>query len=187
MGGTDQGLTPGSASVIRTARLLLRAPVPDDAPAIFATYSSDPEAVRYMSFPRHEKVSTTEWFISMALHEWKTHGTGTHVIVRDGDIIGSTGLHAVKEQPGHVMTGYILGRAFWGQGYATEACRAMIELARTRGDHLISSYCHRDHVASAHVLEKCGFVFQGIVPRDRVLPNLGPDPQDARRYALDLA
>ena len=43
-----------------------------------------------------------------------------------------------------------------------------------------------DHVASAHVLEKCGFVFQGIVPRDRVLPNLGPEPQDARRYALEL-
>jgi ribosomal-protein-alanine N-acetyltransferase len=174
--------------VIRTARLVLRPPVAEDAPAIFATYSSDPEAVRYMSFARHEKVSSTEWFVSMAVHTWKTHGTGVYLAFVGDTLIGSTGLHVdTAGEPGHVSTGYILGRAFWGQGYATEACRAMIELARTRGDRRISSYCHRDHVASAHVLEKCGFVFQGIVPRDRVLPNLGPDPQDARRYALDLA
>lgn len=188
MGGTDQGVaSPGGGGVIRTARLVLRPPVPEDAPAIFSTYASDPEAVRYMSFPRHAQVSSTEWFVSMSVHQWKTHGIGVYLAFVDGTLIGSTGLHVHEPpQPGHVMTGYILGRAFWGKGYATEACRAMIALARTRGDHRITSYCHVDHVASAHVLEKCGFVFQGIVPRDRVLPNLGPDPQDARRYALEL-
>ena len=55
-------------------------------------------------------------------------------------------------------TGYILGKPYWGHGYATEACRAMVELARARGDRRIASYCHADHAPSAHVLEKAGLI-----------------------------
>lgn len=179
MGRPDQG-------VIQTARLLLRAPVPADAPAIFATYASDPEATRYMSWPRHEKLSSTEWFLSFAAHEWDTYGTGTRLIFVGDTLVGSTGLHVDHATPGEVATGYILGRAHWGKGYATEACRAMVELARARGDRRISAYCHADHMPSARVLEKSGLAFLGIKPRYLVFPNLGTDLADVRSYALDL-
>ncbi len=184
MGGTDQGVAP--AGVLRTARLVLRAPVPEDAAAIYATYASDPEATRLMGWPRHEQVSTTEWFVSMSMHEWKTYGTGTHLMFLGDTLVGSTGLHVDTKTPGEVATGYILGRAFWGHGFATEACRAMVEHARARGDRRIGAYCHADHTASARVLEKSGLVFQGVRPRYVVFPNLGPELADVRVYALGL-
>jgi len=179
MGGTDQG-------VVRTARLTLRAPVPEDARAIFTTYASDPEVTRYMGWPRHEKLSSTEWFVSYAIHEWKTHGTGTHLIFLDETLIGSTGLHVEDTGSREVGTGYILGRPHWGHGYATEACRAMVDLARTRGDRHISAYCHADHAASARVLEKSGLLFEELRPQHTVFPNLGPGLEPVRLYALDL-
>jgi RimJ/RimL family protein N-acetyltransferase len=190
MGGTDQGVGPddagGGGGGIRTARLTLRAPVPEDARAIFETYASDPEVTRYMGWPRHQKVASTEWFVSFALHEWKTHGVGTHLIFVGEQLIGSTGLHVDTTTRGEVATGYVLGRAFWGRGYATEACRAMVELARRRGDLRVSAYCHADHVASARVLEKSGLFLEGIRPKHLVFPNYGPGLEDVRLYALDL-
>lgn len=173
---------------LRTARLTLRPPTAADAPAIFATYASDPVATRYMGWPRHEKVSSTEWFVSYAAFEWQQHGIGTLLVfVDDGaTLIGSTGLHADKERPGHVATGYILGAAHWGQGYATEACRAMVDLARTRGDRRVEAYCHADHAPSARVLEKSGLLFEGVVRDHMVFPNLSPALQDVRRYGLGL-
>jgi [ribosomal protein S5]-alanine N-acetyltransferase len=173
-------------SEIRTARLMLRPPTPADAPAIFATYASDAEVTRYMGWPRHEKLSSSEWFVSFAAHEWKSYGTGTHLIFLDDTLIGSTGLHVDKDRPGTVSTGYILGKAHWGRGYATEACRAMVELARARGDRRIDSYCHADHAPSARVLEKSGLLFEELVRDHMVFPNLSPALQDVRRYALGL-
>jgi [ribosomal protein S5]-alanine N-acetyltransferase len=191
MGGTDQGVGAAAASgvpggVIRTARLTLRAPTPDDARAIFETYASDREVTRYMGWPRHEKLASTEWFVSFAIHEWKTHGVGTHLIFAGEQLVGSTGLHVDTNTRGEVATGYVLGRAYWGQGIATEACRAMVDLARRRGDRRVSAYCHADHAASARVLEKSGLVFEGVLPKHIVFPNYGVGLEDVRLYALDL-
>lgn len=183
MGGTDQGV---GAAPIRTARLTLRAPVPEDARAIFETYSSDPDVTRYMGWPRHEKLASTEWFISFALHEWKTHGVGTHLIFLDERLVGSTGLHVDTNTRGEVATGYVLGRAYWGKGIATEACRAMVELAKRRGDRRVSAHCHADHLASARVLEKSGLLFEGLLAKHIVFPNYGTGLEDVRLYALDL-
>jgi RimJ/RimL family protein N-acetyltransferase len=59
--------------------------------------------------------------------------------------------------------GYWIGRPFWGRGYATEACQALIDIARAlrlpslEGSHFL------DNPASARVLEKLGFEPLGIV------------------------
>jgi RimJ/RimL family protein N-acetyltransferase len=173
---------------MRTARLTLRAPTPADAPAIFATYASDPVATRYMGWPRHEKLASTEWFVSFAMNEWTTHGTGTHLIfLGDTDtLIGSTGVHVDENTRDEVATGYILGQPYWGHGYATEACQAMVALARSRGDRRITAYCHAAHTPSAHVLEKSGLAFIELRPKHIVFPNLGIGLEDVRYYALDL-
>lgn len=186
MGGPDQSLITTTTEATTTARLVLRRPSAADAPAIFSTYASDPEATRYMGWPRHEKLSSTEWFISFALHEWQTHGTGTHLIFKDGTLIGSTGLHVDTTTRGEVGTGYILGRPYWGHGYATEACLAMVALARARGDRRITAYCHADHIASARVLEKSGLHLVEHRPMHIVFPNLSTDLAPVRFYALDL-
>jgi [ribosomal protein S5]-alanine N-acetyltransferase len=166
---------------LRTQRLLVRAPTPADAESIFA-YASDPEATRYMGWPRHRELGETHAFLALTQRAWELHGVATYLLELDGRVIGSTGLEV--QSPGWAITGYILRREAWGRGFATEACRAMAALAGALGLERITADCYAAHAASAHVLEKSGFTLEAILARHRVFPNLSPEPQDMRSYAL---
>lgn len=62
--------------------------------------------------------------------------------------------------------GYALGRAFWGQGFATEAVIAMIGVARALGLGGLQAYSFLENPASARVLEKAGFSDMGTIVRE---------------------
>jgi len=85
-----------------------------------------------------------------------------------GRLLGSTGL--AFEAPTIAATGYVLARDAWGQGYATEALSAIVELALAVGVRRLYAVCHADHLRSIHVLEKCGFHLEQRL--DCEFPNL---------------
>jgi RimJ/RimL family protein N-acetyltransferase len=58
------------------------------------------------------------------------------------------------EHGGRREVGYVLGKAFWGQGIATAALRQFIELDTVRP---LYAGVALHNVASRRVLEKCGF------------------------------
>jgi RimJ/RimL family protein N-acetyltransferase len=62
--------------------------------------------------------------------------------------------------------GYVLGRPFWGRGYATESVRAMMAHALAVGFRGLEAYSFVDNPASARVLAKAGFADHGVVRRD---------------------
>ena len=98
-------------------------------------------------------------------------------------LCGATGLSF--ETPERAMTGYVLARDAWGQGYATEALQAMIDLAPGCGVRRLYAICHTAHAASVRVLEKCGFAREGVLRRHSIFPNLSPDePSDVLCYAF---
>lgn len=168
---------------IVTARLALRAPKPNDIDAIFA-YASDPEVARFLGWPRHDSIDETRAFLELSAAEWIRSAVGPLLIVaRDsGEVIGSTGLSL--ETPYRATTGYVLARRFWGHGYATEALGAVVELALRQRIQRLYALCHVDHPASARVLERCGFAFEGVLSRYLVFPNLEDQTaQDVRCYA----
>jgi RimJ/RimL family protein N-acetyltransferase len=68
--------------------------------------------------------------------------------------IGSIGLFRDTQD---VELGYWIGHRHWGQGYATEATRAVLGLARAIGHRRIFANHFGDNAASARVLEKTGF------------------------------
>lgn len=60
--------------------------------------------------------------------------------------------------------GYTIARAYWGQGYATEAAEALIDFGFGRMQLVrIEAVCLPDHVASARVLQKVGMQFEGVL------------------------
>ena len=62
--------------------------------------------------------------------------------------------------------GYWLGEACWGQGYATEAVRAMVPYGfATLGLLRLQAAVYGPNVASVRVLEKAGFVHEGTMRR----------------------
>ena len=83
---------------------------------------------------------------------------------QSGALLGEIGIWDIDATNQRGKIGVILGRAYWGHGYASEATTALIDDAFTRTDlNRIGSECYADNVASARVLEKCGFVLEGRI------------------------
>jgi RimJ/RimL family protein N-acetyltransferase len=84
------------------------------------------------------------------------------------------------------MTGYVLARDAWEQGFATEALAAVVDVAARIGVTRLFALCHAEHRASQRVLEKCAFVRESET--HVVLPNLSPGvPVLSLRYARALS
>ena len=183
----EEGFQMKGPQHIETERLLLRPPTREDARAIFDRYASDPEVVRYVSFPRHTSLDDTRAFLDWSLAEWDSWPAGPYLICSRSDdtVLGSTGLSF--NTPSFAETGYVLARDSWGRGYATEALRAMVELAAGLGVQHLRASCHPDHRPSQRVLEKGGFEVDETEVRKIVFPNLDPDtPVAVLSYSLAL-
>jgi ribosomal-protein-alanine N-acetyltransferase len=157
---------------VETPRLLLRKPEGTDAEAIFARYSSDPEVTRLLGWPRHTSIEATRAFLEFSAAEWARWPVGPLLIEsrEHGNLLGSTGL--AFESPDTAMTGYVIAKDAWGKGYASEALRAVAEVARKVGVARLYALCHPDNPASFRVLEKCGFVCEGLLRRHSKFPNI---------------
>jgi ribosomal-protein-alanine N-acetyltransferase len=172
---------------LKTARLILAAPQPDDADAMFERYASDPEVTRYVGWPRHQSIADTQGFVAFSAAEWERWPAGPYLIRARGDgrLLGSTGL--TFERPGEAITGYVLAKDAWGNGYATEALHAMVDLARSLALARIYAFCHPEHRASVRVLEKCGFTRDEGWLEQGQFPNLAPGVlQDVVCYEVVL-
>jgi RimJ/RimL family protein N-acetyltransferase len=172
---------------ITTARLLLVEPSIDDAPEVFERYAGDPEVTRFLGWPRHRSVAETQAFLTFSASEWERWPAGPYLIRARADrrLLGGTGLGF--ETPDQAVTGYVLAKDAWGQGYATEALSAMLDVARLTNLVLLYALCHPDHRASWRVLEKCGFVRNSECAQLTEFPNLAPGVLlDVLRYEFVL-
>jgi len=170
---------------LETNRLVLRRPAASDADAIFRRYSSDPEATRYLGWPRHERIDQTRAFLQFSDAEWQRWPAGPYLIESrsSGELLGGTGLQF--ETPHRAATGYVLARDAWGRGYATEALTAVVSVARDAHLRRLYALCLPDHAASWRVLEKCGFTREATLRSHAEFPNLLPGkPVDVLCYSL---
>ena len=171
------------SSLYQTPRLTLRPPWQDDALEVFR-FASDPQVTRFVGWPTHTSLGDTEAFLSFSQAEWEKWPVGPLLITsqREGAILGSTGL--AFETCYRASTGFVLARHAWGSGFASEALAAVIAIAAAVAVRRLYALCHVQHVRSARVLERCGFVREGTLHKYAVFPNLGvPEPQDVHCYA----
>jgi len=172
---------------VETARLSLRKPERGDAAAIFARYASDKEVTRLLAWPRHISIQATHTFLEFSDAEWSKWPVGPYLIEsrQDNTLLGSTGL--VFETPDCAATGYVLAKDSWGQGYATEALRAVTEIARNAGVLRLYALCHPENLVSERVLQKCGFKIERILTRHSRFPNFREDDLcDVLCYGIQL-
>jgi RimJ/RimL family protein N-acetyltransferase len=177
-------LTKGPTT-LETPRLVLRKPAISDAHAVFERYAGDPAVTRYMSWPTHKTVADTCAFLAWSDADWDRWPAGSYLVhTREGKLLGGTGLSF--RTPLFAATGYVFARDAWGQGFATEALRAMVDLAQVLGLKKLEAICHVEHRASARVMEKCGFRLEGIRRSHTEFPNLAPGTRaDIFSYTLD--
>jgi len=163
-----------SVEPLETERLILRRPRPDDAADVFKRYANDRQVTKYLGWATHRTIEDTRVFLAFCDDEWKRWPAGPFIIEsrEDGRLLGAAGLGF--ETPRQASTGYVLAKDAWGQGYATEALTAIVRLAARLGVIRLYGLCHPEHQASMRVLEKCGFLREGILHAYSPFPNLTP-------------
>lgn len=160
---------PTQSVRLETERLRLRPPVPEDAPAA-AEFLTDPDVMRFLGgqVVPFEDVSAV---VAKWQQRWERNGMGPFVIERreDGCFLGRAGIliwdtrswtHTTLSDAGlyaQPELGWALLRTQWGNGYATEAARAVRDWARRqRGINRLVSLISPDNVASQRVAQRLG-------------------------------
>ena len=156
-------------SPLETDRLLLRRPRLGDTRAA-EELVTDPEVMRFlggMTVPKeHVPAVVRRW-----MDRWRVDGLGPFIVERreDGRFVGRAGIlvwdtrewrHTSLAEAGAFAQpelGWALARACWGNGYATEAARAVRAWARSeRGIGRLVSLVAPDNIASQRVAERLG-------------------------------
>ncbi|HZS09762.1 MAG TPA: GNAT family N-acetyltransferase [Blastocatellia bacterium] len=146
---------------IETKRLLLRRFTPDDLEA-FSLIVGDPEVMRYygagVPLPKHEVSHQLSGLIEKYWQEYR-FGRWAIVYKESGDLIGFCGLRISEGTP---ELNYLLAKAYWFAGLATEAARACLRYGfeELRLPEVIG-IVRPENLASIHVLKKLGMRYAG--------------------------
>ena len=138
----------------RTERLLLRPSWPEDAGELHQAIA-DEGIVRNLA--RAPWPYTAEDAVRSATQEHDAHFPSFLMMLRTNGaprLIGACGIGNLHGEP---ELGYWIGRPYWGLGFATEASRAVIEIAKTIGHKKLVASHFTDNPASGKVLRKLGF------------------------------
>ena len=146
----------------RTERLLLRPGWAEDAPALHTAIADEGIVRNLASAPWPYTLADAEAFLST---ERDPASMGLLIFRRTADAPELVGCAGFGRRPsGAIEYGYWIARPHWGKGYATEAGRAFVAMARNslRFGKLSAGH-FLDNPASGRVLEKIGFRPTGIV------------------------
>ncbi|WP_321325950.1 GNAT family N-acetyltransferase [uncultured Parasphingorhabdus sp.] len=166
-----------------TPRLLLRPGWPEDRDSLFAAINDETVIRNLASAPWPYRREDAAHFLAMsrsAIHP------NFLIFSRNGRtpvLLGGIGLDDQDE--GHPELGYWIARDHWGCGYATEAGRAVLDIAGALGHREISAEHFSDNPASGQVLRKLGFR-----PTGRCTPRYSKGrglKADTVRFSLSLS
>jgi RimJ/RimL family protein N-acetyltransferase len=168
-----------SIPVLETERLILRAPCLADVKAVSALANDRRIAENTLRIPHPYRLADAEAFVGAV------NSGGPEVAflttLRDGTVAGACGIAMLDGKTPEI--GYWLGAPYWGQGFATEAARAVIDYAFTAlGHEHLAAGARVSNPASRRVLEKCGFQWTGVgLYRIRAIASSAP----IDRFRLD--
>jgi ribosomal-protein-alanine N-acetyltransferase len=157
---------------LETERLILRDFAPDDVGALAACRADE----RYWRFydPPDDVTDGArqhvEMFVAWQQGEPRTHFQLAITLKETGRVIGDCGLRQRTElvfgetssDEGDI--GYELDPGYWGQGYATEAIRAIVAFGfEELGLHRIWTACVADNERSWLLIERIGMRREGLL------------------------
>lgn len=144
----------------RTERLFLRPSWPEDWQAVLSGIGDERLVKNLARAPWPYHAEDAQRFVAREQDPFFPHflciapGKGGQVL------IGAAG---IQPQGDEVELGYWIARDYWGRGFATEAARGVIEIARALGHRRLVASHFADNPASGRVLRKLGFQPNGRV------------------------
>jgi RimJ/RimL family protein N-acetyltransferase len=155
---------------LRTERLCLRTPIPQDAEALHELFA-DPAVMYGLNREPVSDLDETRAMLEGAVDGWRTDGLGPFILATatHGLMVGQAGLMIFDRRGWTPSTwtsagshaqpelGWALIRAHWGFGYATEAAAAIRDWAyEYRSIELLVSLISPNNLRSQRVAERLG-------------------------------
>ncbi|MEF2276992.1 GNAT family N-acetyltransferase [Deinococcus sp. YIM 134068] len=164
---------PHVPAEVRTPRLLLRSPRPEDAPAFHAAiHASLPELQRWMVWAQQplDLPGTVENLREAAQHFGTRENLRYLVWNADGtELVGSSGYHALDWRVPKGEIGYWIATAHAGRGYATEVARTLTDFGLdTLGFRRIEIRCDARNERSARIPHALGYRLDATLVNDAV-------------------
>lgn len=156
---------------IRTDRLTLRPFDQADAVHVAALVNNMKIARMVARIPHPYSVAMAERWISEHAQSREIGFDYPFALIHEGRLVGSAGCALLPTgegalSPQGMEIGYWIGEPFWGQGFATEAARAVTTFGfEDLGENRLHAGYFADNPASARVLQKLGFQETGEVQR----------------------
>jgi RimJ/RimL family protein N-acetyltransferase len=147
--------------VLETQRLILRPWAESDIPELVLWIGAREVAATTLRIPHPYREEHAREFLRTVQKENEMR---LSIRLRsDGRLCGGVGLLPTAAHQ-HAELGYWLGVPFWGNGYATEAARAVVRYGFDEIQlHRIFASHFEGNVASARVLEKLGMRHEGCL------------------------
>ena len=147
-------------AALETERLYLRPWEMEDDKDLFFGWANDAVVTKYLTWNPHGAIAATRFVIQQWISEYEDPKRLNFAIVlkTENKLIG--GIDIVGYPEGIPEIGYVLNKSYWGNGYMTEACKALLEYLRYLGYRQAKIAAMVDNIGSNRVIEKCGGVLQ---------------------------
>ncbi|WP_075717951.1 GNAT family N-acetyltransferase [Roseburia sp. 499] len=150
-------------TVIETDRCFLREMTMEDLDALYQLYE-EPEITRYMEGLYEDREKEEEYTRAYINNMYRFYGYGMWLVIEKetGKIIGRAGLNNVDihGEPALEM-GYMVGKPYQNQGYATEVCEGILQFAAEATEFkMINCLIQKENVKSVHLIEKLDFTWE---------------------------
>ena len=150
---------------LETERLKLRAIKKSDVEDI-NEYASNPKTSEYLLWEKHKSIEYTKRFVDIVLAKYRLSEYHDWAIVlkENQKMIGTCGLTRIDEENSIAEIGYVLNPSYWGNGYATEAAKKMVDFAfNVLGVNRVEARFLFGNEASLNVMKKIGMKFEGYL------------------------
>jgi ribosomal-protein-alanine N-acetyltransferase len=150
--------------ILETERLRLAPLVVDDAALVFPLMD-DPEVMAYWDSPEIDDPDLVGEIVARQVADMEA-GRAVHWSMRglaDAEFIGCCDLSEIDRRHKRAEVGFMLGRDAWGRGFALEAMRSVVAYAAGSGLRKLTARTHLGNRRSEVLLEKLGFVEEGLL------------------------
>ncbi len=151
--------------IIETKRLILRSLHATDCHAMLDIFSKESVMQYYGMYPIRTLENAINLINALQNTFYEDRGIRWAMVLKEGNrMIGTCGFHNLSLVQRRSEMGYELNDDYWGLGYAKEAIEAMRDYGTAKLNlHRIEALVYPENEASQGVLERLGFVREGLL------------------------
>ena len=153
-------------TALKTERLILRRFTIEDAEPMFNNWASDDEVTKFLTWPTHRSIEDSKWFINQCLdnysnlsfYNWAIELIGSH------ELVGNISIVHTNEETNNMIFGWVIGRKYWGNGYAPEAAKKVLDIMFDEvGIDCVVALHDVNNPKSGRALQKLGMKYEGVI------------------------